>query len=511
MSSIGRTRLVLIAVASTHAALLLYASPAAASWVSSGWNSLTHPSAKNATKAIKKGIKDVGKAGQATAKYFDQQRRLPFETLAGGLHQANVGKSLEYLATNPLRQTNKNAQQAMKSSQVLAAAAAVAASAYGGPAGAAAFAAWTTYNATGDLSAALKVGVTQGLIASATAGVASMPAGADKIAAQAALKAAVTKVEGGGSEEARQAALGSLFASVGNNVNAADLNVAQRTMAMAAIGGAAVAASGGNRDAIRSGFLQGGGKVLVQGLKDAQHDAANTAKNEVEAYTASILSAEQIAAANQTYENVKNTLTDSQVAQLIDSAKKEYVSLRTTATEDVAQRTARLTAAHNAIIAQRDRIQKENERASKDIATIRAEAGRRVTAAEELLRNTQKNLGAAEIQESAAQGKAVVDGLRAKEASDIEATEESRKHVVTDAEQTIAHDSESVREDVVSAIRVDLQAEKIQTQSVLDDGTIVSWDASQLRSASNSQTSVWLAQPKAADELLDFYFLKETK
>jgi hypothetical protein len=109
-------RAVSILVAVACGAALIYIAPTHAGCCGRVWHDITHPSATRATKAVKKGISDVGKAGKASAKFFDQQRRLPFETAEGALHQANIGKSLEYLATNPLRQSNKNAQQALKSS-----------------------------------------------------------------------------------------------------------------------------------------------------------------------------------------------------------------------------------------------------------------------------------------------------------------------------------------------------------------------------------------------------------
>lgn len=481
--------------------------PATANDLKKAWHSITHPSAKHAEKAAKKAVKDVGNAGKAAAKFVDQQNRMVLQTAQGALRQKNIGKSLEFLAANPLRQTNANAKQALQSSPVLAAAATVAASAYGGPAGAAAFAAWTTYNATGDLSAALKVGVTQGLIAAASAGVADMPAGPEKIAAEASLKVTVSQATGGNSEEARQAALASLFSTAGNSVNAADLNTAERSLSMAAIGGAAVAASGGDREAIKNGFLQGGGKVLVQELKDANAESVHAAEQSAKAYVHSVLSDDQIAAANTTYASIKDNLTNNEVAQLITAARKDFEAKRAAIKDDVAQRTARLDTAHKSITDAKDRAARETARIDQQIASIRSDSDRRIAAAVQALREVVAEPVAVQKEKEAS-----IVSIRSEADLAIAAAEASRQAIIAESEIVIAKESEKVRDDAVLSIRESLAEEKgPASQAILDDGTIVSWDASELKANSNKDTSVYLAQPKSASELLDFFFQAKDK
>lgn len=448
-----------------------------------GVEEITPITTQSAQKAVVKGIDDVVQAGDSAAKFADQQRRLPFETVDKAFHQKNVGKSFEFLVTHPVRQTNANAKQAVASSPVLAAAASIAASAYGGPAGAAAFAAWTTYNATGSIEAALKVGATQGLIASATASVNAMPAGADKVAAQTALTTAVSKAQGDSSEETKKKALGSLVTLSGGAVKTAGLSAAQRTMAMAAIGGAAVAASGGNRDAIRNGFLQGGGKVLAQELSAAKDDAVNKIKAEAKAHVGVVLSEKQIAAANKAYQQVKNTLTDSEVAKKIEAAKKKYEEAKTAVAVDVKERTAKLTEARKTVMEQRAAIQKEEQNLKKVAAEIQADAKR-----------TFAQVGGATPARLRAMDMALQD-VHAKSHQAIAA-----------ANAEIARASGSVRDHVIGAIADELQAKKNSAQTILDDGTIVSWNATELLSANNDRTSVRLAVPKSSEDLLDFFY-----
>jgi hypothetical protein len=104
-------------------------------------------------------------------------------------------------------------------------AAQTAATVYGGPAGAAAYAAWYTYRATGDANLALRAGVLSALTSAAGGSVASMPSS--------------TAVE-----------------------------VFKKAVVAGAVGGMATAAAGGDENAVRDAFLKSGSAVLVQGASD---------------------------------------------------------------------------------------------------------------------------------------------------------------------------------------------------------------------------------------------------
>jgi vacuolar-type H+-ATPase subunit E/Vma4 len=116
--------------------------------------------------------------------------------------------------TDPLRIQEQAAADAVMESSVLNVIASSAATVYGGPAGAAAYAAWYTYKATGNLDAALKAGA----IAWATST----------------------------ANEATKTIEGATFD-----------NQAKRVLSSAAIGGAAIAASGGTDEQVLAAFGRG--------------------------------------------------------------------------------------------------------------------------------------------------------------------------------------------------------------------------------------------------------------
>src|SRR5262245_56051008 len=70
--------------------------------------------------------------------------------------------------------------------------------------------------------------------------------------------------------------------------------------------------------------------------------------------------------------------------------------------------------------------------------------------------------------------------------------------------------SAGVRTDIVSAIR---ESQVKGAHLVLDDGTVLSWDAKQLNSANNDNTAVRLSVPASATSLATYYFatLQESK
>ncbi|EPE93848.1 hypothetical protein [Rhizobium grahamii] len=175
-------------------------------------------------RAIDKGAKDVIDAGVVVGKFLENQAKGHVKALSDAERRLREGKVVDavwHSAMDPLKDTDKNAAQAAQESVILRTVAQVAATAYGGPAGAAAFAAWYTFHQTGDAGLALKMG----LIAGATA-------------------------------------YG--FDAAGTLPTDTAAQVAQKAIVTGAIGGAAVAAAGGGQEAVRDGFLLSGGMVLVQ-------------------------------------------------------------------------------------------------------------------------------------------------------------------------------------------------------------------------------------------------------
>src|SRR5262249_24443588 len=191
--------------------------------------------AHDAGKAIEKGAHDTGKtyekagqdvvtAGRAIGKFIERQLKGYGDTLSDAEQRVREGKVVDafwHVYTDPAKHMEYNAAKATQESNIVKTVGQVAATAYGGPGGAAAYAAWTTYRQTGDAELALRVGFITG---AASAG----------------------------------------FSAAGQLPATTPAQIAQKTIVTGAIGGLAVAAAGGDEAAIREGFLKSGGMVLVQ-------------------------------------------------------------------------------------------------------------------------------------------------------------------------------------------------------------------------------------------------------
>jgi hypothetical protein len=175
--------------------------------------------------------------------------------------------------------------KAAQESAVINAAAQTAAAVYGGPAGAAAYAAWYTYRATGDANLALKAGVLSALT-SAGGSVANTPSG--------------TVVE-----------------------------VVKKAAVAGAVGGVATAAAGGDANAVKNAFLKSGSAVLVQGASDQLEAYSPNAQNAFQ--TTQCISARDVdCLSNTTYvrDVTGKILCDKNDRPRIDNAKldpKQYV------------------------------------------------------------------------------------------------------------------------------------------------------------------------------------------
>ena len=186
--------------------------------------------AQDTGKTIEKAVHDVGEGGEAVYNFGVRQVNSIGETVRKAEERAKEGKFIDavwHLGTDHLNATQENAAKAAQESDLVRVAGQIAASAYGGPGGAAAYAAWLAYNETGDMGLALRVGAITGAAAWATGGVSDLP-----------------------------------------NDTAAE--IAQKTIMAGAIGGIAVAAAGGDQQAIQEGFLRAGGSVLVQAVYETQ-------------------------------------------------------------------------------------------------------------------------------------------------------------------------------------------------------------------------------------------------
>ena len=176
----------------------------------------------------KRSFEDAVDAGKAAADYTENQIRAQRDAVNNAGRRAREGKVVDAmwgLATEPAQATERNFAKATQQSALLNTAAGSAAAVYGGPAGAAAYASWSTYRATGDADLALRAGVLSALTSQMGSSTSAMPAGTT-------------------GEILKKAAMSG------------------------AAGGIAVAAAGGDEKAITEGFLKAGGAVVVQGATD---------------------------------------------------------------------------------------------------------------------------------------------------------------------------------------------------------------------------------------------------
>jgi hypothetical protein len=135
---------------------------------------------RDTTEQTKRSFNDAVDAAKAVERFAEAQAKAQVTAISNAARRAREGKVVDALwgaAVEPAQSSEKNFSKAVQESDVLNAAAQAAATAYGGPAGAAAYAAWYTYRATGDANLALKAGVFSIVTSYAGGSIANMPAG----------------------------------------------------------------------------------------------------------------------------------------------------------------------------------------------------------------------------------------------------------------------------------------------------------------------------------------------
>lgn len=176
--------------------------------------------------------------GGATLRFFGREIEAIPDILSNADQRFREGKVVDafwHLGTEPLQESDDNAAKAFQESELLSSVAQGAASFYGGPTGAAAFAAWQAYHVTdGNLEMSLKAGVLAYAMASGYADTASMPTGTPG-------------------------------------------EVARKAATSGAMAGLSVAAAGGSTEESLEAFLRGGGGVIIQsGHAYVRETAANS-------------------------------------------------------------------------------------------------------------------------------------------------------------------------------------------------------------------------------------------
>jgi hypothetical protein len=238
---------------------------------------------KDTDAQAKRSFQDAVDAGRAAAHFEESQLKGLFRTYdaaAKRLHDGKVIDAMWGIATEPLQASEQNFFKATQESSLINMAASSAAAIYGGPAGAAAYAAWQVYKETGDARMALRIGILAAATSAAGAQVSQMPSGTT-------------------SELFKKAAM------------------------TGAVGGIAVAAAGGDENAIKEGFLKSGGAVLIQGGQQRLKAYSPTAKNAIE--TVQCVSARDVDCLSNTtwVRDSKGKALYDQAAQKLDP--KQYV------------------------------------------------------------------------------------------------------------------------------------------------------------------------------------------
>jgi hypothetical protein len=195
---------------------------------------------RDTAEQTQRSLEDVIDAGKAVGRFAERQVQDHLRSIDNAARRAREGKVVDALwgmAVEPAQASERNFGKATQESVIISVAAQAAATAYGGPAGAAAYAAWATYRATGDVNLALKAGLLSAATSYAGGSVSSLPSGT---AGEVLKKAAVA----------------------------------------GALGGLAVAAAGGDDRAVKDAFLKSGSAILVQGAS-AQLKAYSPKANNV--------------------------------------------------------------------------------------------------------------------------------------------------------------------------------------------------------------------------------------
>ena len=197
---------------------------------------------KKSSGQTRKDFKELTNAARAAERFQKRQNKADQDLLGKGSRKLLKGAPIGELwqtAVDHTHASDDNLAKATQESALLAAVAQAAATFYGGPAGAAAYAAWSTYHATGDANLAFRAGIIAALSNQAGASVSTMPTGTM-------------------SEVLKKAALAG------------------------SMGGIATAAAGGDEKAVKEAFLRSAGNVLIQAGNSKLTQYSPTAKNAVD-------------------------------------------------------------------------------------------------------------------------------------------------------------------------------------------------------------------------------------
>ncbi len=258
-----------------------------------GFISLGERGWKKSAGQTKKDFKEITNAFHAVEHYTQAQTKADQKYVRRQVDNFRRGApagELWQTGVDHLHDTDNSLAKATQESALLSSVAQAAATFYGGPAGAAAYAAWATYHATGDANLAFRAGIVAAASNYAGGSVSKMPV---------------------------------------NNMT----QVVQKAALAGAAGGIAVAAAGGDEKAVKDAFLKSAGSVLIQVGTSKAEAYSPTAKNVVN--TVQCVSARDV-------DCVSNTqwAKDAQGKLLSDAEGNPYYEKAQKVQHEVAQWTA---------------------------------------------------------------------------------------------------------------------------------------------------------------------------
>jgi hypothetical protein len=183
----------------------------------------TDKAARDVSENLKRSGHDVDDAGRAIGHYVANSAKglqSSLDRVANRMREGKYVDAIWHQALDQFQDGENNAAIAAQESSIIRTVGQVAASAYGGPEGAAAYAAWLTYKQTGDMNMAVRVGIITGVTAHA-------------------------------------------FQAAGKIDASKDFGL-RKALVTASIGGASIAASGGSAAQVKDGFMSAGAMSLVQ-------------------------------------------------------------------------------------------------------------------------------------------------------------------------------------------------------------------------------------------------------
>lgn len=238
----------------------------------------------------KRSLDDATDAVKAAERFAGRQLGDTWEIVSSGPETVRRGRAIDEiwkLSVGPTQAGERNFAKATQESKVINQAAASTAAIYGGPAGAAAYAAWATYRATGDANQAWRAGLQSAILSQTGSLTGSLPTGTTG-------------------------------------------QILEKAAIAGAAGGIAIAAAGGDEKAISDAFLKSGGNVIIQGAMDQASAYSPNASDAIQ--TAQCISARDIGCLSHTRfaikgrRGVQKYLLDKNAKLMVDSKKLDPVA-----------------------------------------------------------------------------------------------------------------------------------------------------------------------------------------